>query len=338
MSISTLSVDEEAKVVEQIRQGRMLIEAELSKVIVGQHDVIEQLLICLVAGGHCLITGAPGLAKTLLVRSVAQVFHLRFQRIQFTPDLMPADITGTEILEEDTDGHRRMKFVKGPIFANVILADEINRTPPKTQAALLEAMQEHQVTAGGNRYELEEPFFVLATQNPIEMEGTYPLPEAQLDRFMFNVLIDYLPPKDELAVVLRTTANKSEPIVPLFSGEDVIRFHRVVRQVPIAEEVAMSAVKLASLSRPGRDGTPKFVNDWVNWGAGLRAAQTMVLGAKARVLLRGGSHVTFDDIKSLARPALRHRILLSYRAEAEGVTVDNVIDQLISATFGSAGS
>jgi len=338
MSISTLSVDEEAKVVEQIRQGRMLIEAELSKVIVGQHDVIEQLLICLVAGGHCLITGAPGLAKTLLVRSVAQVFHLRFQRIQFTPDLMPADITGTEILEEDTDGHRRMKFVKGPIFANVILADEINRTPPKTQAALLEAMQEHQVTAGGNRYELEEPFFVLATQNPIEMEGTYPLPEAQLDRFMFNVLIDYLPPKDELAVVLRTTANKSEPIVPLFSGEDVIRFHRVVRQVPIAEEVAMSAVKLASLSRPGRDGTPKFVNDWVNWGAGLRAAQTMVLGAKARVLLRGGSHVTFDDIKSLARPALRHRILLSYRAEAEGVTVDNVIDQLISATFGNTGS
>jgi len=338
MSMNTLSVDEEASVVEQIRQGRIQIEAELSKVIVGQHEVIEQLLICLVAGGHCLITGAPGLAKTLLVRSVAQVFHLRFQRIQFTPDLMPADITGTEILEEDDDGHRRMKFVKGPIFANVILADEINRTPPKTQAALLEAMQEHQVTAGGNRYELEEPFFVLATQNPIEMEGTYPLPEAQLDRFMFNVLIDYLPPKDELAVVLQTTANKSEPIVALFSGEDVIRFHRVVRQVPIAEEVAMSAVKLASSSRPGREGTPTFVNDWVNWGAGLRAAQTMVLGAKARVLLRGGTHVTFDDIKALARPALRHRILLSYRAEAEGVTVDSVIDQLISATFGKTGS
>lgn len=333
MSMNTISVDEEASVVEQIREGRIRIEAELSKVIVGQRDVIEQLLICLVAGGHCLITGAPGLAKTLLVRSVAQVFHLRFQRIQFTPDLMPADITGTEILEEDADGHRRMKFVKGPIFANVILADEINRTPPKTQAALLEAMQEHQVTAGGNRYELEEPFFVLATQNPIEMEGTYPLPEAQLDRFMFNVLIDYLPPKDELAVVLQTTAGKSDPILPLFSGEDVIRFHRTVRQVPIAEEVAMSAVKLATLSRPGRDGTPPFVNDWVNWGAGLRAAQTMVLGGKARALLRGGTHVTFDDIKALARPALRHRILLSYRAEAEGVTVDAVIDQLISATF-----
>lgn len=333
MSMPTLTVDEEAAVVEQIREGRARIEYELSKVIVGQSEVIEQLLICLVAGGHCLITGAPGLAKTLLVRSVAQVFHLRFQRIQFTPDLMPADITGTEILDEDGDGRRRMQFVKGPIFANVILADEINRTPPKTQAALLEAMQEHQVTAGGRRFELEEPFFVLATQNPIEMEGTYPLPEAQLDRFMFNVMIDYLPPKDELAVVMQTTAGSAEPIQPLFTGEDVIRFHQAVRRVPIAEEVAMSAVNLASLSRPGREGTPTFVNDWVNWGAGLRAAQTMVLGGKARAILRGGTHVTFDDIKALARPTLRHRILLSYRAEAEGVTVDNVIDQLITETF-----
>lgn len=337
MSPSTLSLDEEAAAVEQIREGKSRIEAELSKVIVGQSDVIEQLLICLVAGGHCLITGAPGLAKTLLVRSVAQIFHLRFQRIQFTPDLMPADITGTEILEEDADGRRSMQFVRGPIFANVILADEINRTPPKTQAALLEAMQEHQVTAGGRRYELEEPFFVLATQNPIEMEGTYPLPEAQLDRFMFNVMIDYLPPKDELAVVMQTTAAKAEPIVPLFTGDDVIRFHQAVRRVPIAEEVAMSAVMLAASSRPGREGTPKFVNDWVNWGAGLRAAQTMVLGGKARAILRGGTHVTFDDIKALARPTLRHRILLSYRAEAEGVTVDKVIDQLIASTFSKSG-
>jgi MoxR-like ATPase len=337
MSPSTLSLDEEAAAVEQIREGKSLIEAELSKVIVGQSDVIEQLLICLFAGGHCLITGAPGLAKTLLVRSVAQIFHLRFQRIQFTPDLMPADITGTEILEEDAEGRRSMQFVRGPIFANVILADEINRTPPKTQAALLEAMQEHQVTAGGRRFELEEPFFVLATQNPIEMEGTYPLPEAQLDRFMFNVMIDYLPPKDELAVVMQTTAAKAEPIVPLFTGEDVIRFHQAVRRVPIAEEVAMSAVMLAASSRPGREGTPKFVNDWVNWGAGLRAAQTMVLGGKARAILRGGTHVTFDDIKALARPTLRHRILLSYRAEAEGVTVDKVIDQLIASTFGKSG-
>ncbi|MGV3485641.1 MAG: AAA family ATPase [Planctomycetaceae bacterium] len=333
MSLSALSVDEEAQVVEQIREGRKRIENELAKVIVGQSDVIEQLLICLFAGGHCLITGAPGLAKTLLVRSVSQIFHLRFQRIQFTPDLMPADITGTEILEQDSEGRRKMLFVKGPIFANVILADEINRTPPKTQAALLEAMQEHQVTAGGHRYELEEPFFVLATQNPIEMEGTYPLPEAQLDRFMFNVLIDYLAPSDELAVVMQTTAGKTEPIVPLFSGEDVMRFHQAVRRVPIAEEVAMSAVKLSTLSRPGREGTPAFVNDWVNWGAGTRAAQTMVLGSKARTLLRGGTHVTYDDIKALARPTLRHRILLNYRAEAEGVTVDQVIDQLIAAAF-----
>ena len=331
-----LSIEEQATIVQQIRDGRASIEKELSKVIVGQSEVIEQLLICLVAGGHCLITGAPGLAKTLLVRSVAQIFHLRFQRIQFTPDLMPADITGTEILEQDSEGRRRMQFVKGPIFANVILADEINRTPPKTQAALLEAMQEHQVTCGGERFDLEEPFFVLATQNPIEMEGTYPLPEAQLDRFMFNVMIDYLPPKDELAVVMRTTATRPEPIQPLFTGEDVIRFHETVRGVPIAEEVAMKAVTLASLSRPGREGSPDFVNQWVNWGAGLRAAQTMVLGGKARALLRGGTHVTFDDIAALARPTLRHRILLSYRAEAEGVTVDKVIDRLVDLAFDNA--
>jgi len=333
MSSDLLSIEEEAQVVDQIRQGRTDIERELAKVIVGQQEVIEQLLICLVAGGHCLITGAPGLAKTLLVRSVAQIFHLKFQRIQFTPDLMPADITGTEILEEGEQGHRRMQFVKGPIFANVILADEINRTPPKTQAALLEAMQEHQVTAGGRRFELDEPFFVLATQNPIEMEGTYPLPEAQLDRFMFNVMIDYLPPMEELAVVLQTTADRPEPIQPLFTGEDVKRFHAAVRRVPIAEEVAMSAVRLAAASRPQREGTPDFVNQWVSWGAGLRAAQTMVLGGKARALLRGKAHVSYDDIRALAKPTLRHRILLSYRAEAEGVTVDDCIDRLIQHVF-----
>ncbi len=338
MSSDTVSIEAEARVVEQIREGRQAIEAELAKVIVGQHDVIEQLLICLVAGGHCLITGAPGLAKTLLVSSVAQIFHLKFQRIQFTPDLMPSDITGTEILEETADGHRQMQFVKGPIFANVILADEINRTPPKTQAALLEAMQEHQVTAGGHRFELEEPFFVLATQNPIEMEGTYPLPEAQLDRFMFNVLIDYLPAKDELAVVMRTTADRPEPIQPLFTGEDVLRFHAAVRHVPIAEEVAMAAVALAAASRPHREGTPDFVNQWVSWGAGLRAAQTMVLGGKARALLAGRAHVTFDDIRALARPALRHRILLSYKAEAEGISVDDCIDRLIGHVLDSRKS
>src|SRR5215210_1909013 len=251
---------------EQLQAARGRILAELGKVIVGQRDVIEQILIALLAGGHCLITGAPGLAKTLLVKSIAQIFHLEFRRIQFTPDLMPADITGTDILEETTDGKRRMQFVKGPIFANVILADEINRTPPKTQAALLEAMQEHQVTAAGVRYPLDEPFFVLATQNPIEMEGTYPLPEAQLDRFMFNVIVDYLPEDDEVAVVQQTTSRKTEPIEPLFDGQDVLRFHEVVRKVPIAEDLVRYAVRLASASRPGPD-SPGFVRDWVSWGA-----------------------------------------------------------------------
>src|SRR5262249_32206418 len=253
----------EQKTVEQIRASRKRIDDELSKVIVGQTDVVEQLLISLFAGGHCLITGAPGLAKTLLVRSIAQIFHLKFQRIQFTPDLMPADITGTEILEQGADGHRHMQFVKGPIFGNVILADEINRTPPKTQAALLEAMQEHQVTVAGVRYPLEEPFFVLATQNPIEMEGTYPLPEAQLDRFMFNVLIDYLPEEDEVAVVKQTTSRKAAPIEALFSGEDVRRFHEVVQRVPIAEEVIRYAVRLAAASRPGQPSSPDFIQKWV---------------------------------------------------------------------------
>jgi MoxR-like ATPase len=319
----------EQQTVEQIRSSRALIDAELSKVIVGQADVVEQLLISLFAGGHCLITGAPGLAKTLLVRSIAQVFHLKFQRIQFTPDLMPADITGTEILDQAVGGQRRMQFVKGPIFGNVILADEINRTPPKTQAALLEAMQEHQVTVAGVRYPLEEPFFVLATQNPIEMEGTYPLPEAQLDRFMFNVLIDYLPEDDEVAVVKQTTSRRPVPIEPLLTGEDVRRFHEVVQRVPIAEDLIRYAVRLAAASRPGQPNTPDFVANWVSWGAGTRAGQYMVLGAKARALLAGRNHATTDDIRALVHPTLRHRILVGYRAEAEGITVERVIDRLL---------
>jgi MoxR-like ATPase len=263
-----------------------------------------------------------------LVRTIAQVFHLKFQRIQFTPDLMPADITGTEILAETGEGRRQMQFVKGPIFANVILADEINRTPPKTQAALLEAMQEHQVTAAGVRYPLEEPFFVLATQNPIEMEGTYPLPEAQLDRFMFNVIVDYLPEDEEVAVVSRTTSRRTEPLEPLFDGRDVLQFQEVVRRVPIAEDLVRRAVRLAAASRPGPQA-PEFINQWVSWGAGLRAGQSLVLGAKARALLAGRFHVTPEDIRSLVHPALRHRILLGYRAEADGVTVDAVIDRLL---------
>src|SRR5689334_20750026 len=325
-AMSPFEADRET--VERLVSGRARIEAELSKVIVGQKEVIEQILIALFAGGHCLITGAPGLAKTLLVKSIARIFHLKFQRIQFTPDLMPADITGTEILQDTGEG-RRMVFVRGPVFANMILADEINRTPPKTQAALLEAMQEHQVTAAGVRHALEEPFFVLATQNPIEMEGTYPLPEAQLDRFMFNVVMDYLPEDEEVAVVTRTTSSMPAPIEALFSGEDVLRFHEIVRKVPAAEELVRYAVRLAAASRPHQASSPDFINEWASWGAGTRAGQFLTLGAKARALLKGRSHVTLEDLQTLAYPVLRHRILLNYRAEAEGVTVESVVKKLI---------
>jgi len=325
---SSHQVDRET--VERLTTGRDQILAELSKVIVGQEQVIEQILITLLAGGHCLITGAPGLAKTLLVKSIARIFHLKFQRIQFTPDLMPADITGTEILQDTGEG-RRMLFVRGPIFAHMLLADEINRTPPKTQAALLEAMQEHQVTAAGVRHVLEEPFFVLATQNPIEMEGTYPLPEAQLDRFMFNVVMDYLPENDEVAVVTRTTSELPASIEALFTGEDVLRFHQLVRKVPVAEEIVRYAVRLAASSRPHQPGTPDFMNEWASWGAGTRAGQFLILGAKARALLKGRAYVTVEDIRILAYPVLRHRILLNYRAEAEGVNVENVIQRLLEA-------
>jgi MoxR-like ATPase len=321
----------EKQTVEQLVAGRTRIRAELGKVIIGQDPVIEQMLIALFAGGHCLITGAPGLAKTLLVKSLAQIFHLKFQRIQFTPDLMPADITGTEILQDGAEG-RRLRFLPGPIFANMILADEINRTPPKTQAALLEAMQEHQVTAAGVRHVLPEPFFVLATQNPIEMEGTYPLPEAQLDRFMFNVVIDYLPENDEVAVVTQTTSKAPAAIEPLFTGEDVLRFHEVVRKVPIAEDIARYAVRLSAASRPKQTNSPDFVNEWVSWGAGTRAGQFLVLGGKVRALLNGRAHVTADDIRALAHPVLRHRILINYRAEAEGISVEKVIDRLLEST------
>ena len=334
MEATTDSNQTDQQTVEQLIAGRARIGQELSKIIVGQKDVIEELMIALFAGGHCLITGAPGLAKTLLVKSIAQIFHLQFRRIQFTPDLMPADITGTEILSDTGEG-RKMVFVNGPIFANMILADEINRTPPKTQAALLEAMQEHQVTAAGVRHVLPEPFFVLATQNPIEMEGTYPLPEAQLDRFMFNVVIDYLPEDDEVAVVTRTTAHLAEPITPLFSGEDVLRFHDVVRKVPIAEDLVRYAVRLAAGSRPHQKGSPDFINEWVSWGAGLRGAQYMVLGAKARALLQGRAHVTIEDLRTLAYPTLRHRILANYRAEAEGMTVEKIIGRLLESVKGA---
>jgi len=328
--LATKTYEYERWAVEQIGRARQRIGTELSKVIIGQENVIEHLLIAILAGGHCLITGAPGLAKTLLVKSLTQLFNLKFQRIQFTPDLMPADITGTEILQQ-TDGDRKMVFVKGPIFANMILADEINRTPPKTQAALLEAMQEYHVTAAGVCHPLIEPFFVFATQNPIEMEGTYPLPEAQLDRFMFNIWIDYLPEDDEVEVVRQTTTAEPEPIKQVFTGEDLQKFHGVVRKVPVAEDVVRYSVRIAAASRPSPDNSLDFINEWVTWGAGLRASQYMVLGAKARALLYGRSHVSFEDIRAMAYPVLRHRILINYRAEAEGVVIENLVDRLLES-------
>ena len=311
--------------IEQLVSKYQALRKEIKRVIVGQDEVVEQVLLSIFSGGHALLIGVPGLAKTLLVNTVAQALGLEFKRIQFTPDLMPSDILGSEIL----DKNREFKFIKGPIFANIILADEINRTPPKTQAALLEAMQEKQVTAAGLRHELPRPFFVLATQNPIEMEGTYPLPEAQLDRFMFNVVVDYLSQDDEVAVVQQTTQQASEKLEQLFTADDLIAFHDITTRVPIGEPLVRYAVRLSSASRPNQEGTPEFVNQWVSWGAGLRAAQSLVLGAKARALLNGRSHVSLEDLQHLAKPVLRHRVLVSYRAEAEGITVDQVIDKLL---------
>lgn len=324
----TDTYESQRQTVEELQGARARLKTELGKVIIGQESVVDHLLLAVFSGGHCLLTGAPGLAKTLLVQSLSQLFNLSFQRIQFTPDLMPADVTGSEILEETSEG-RKMAFVKGPIFANMVLADEINRTPPKTQAALLEAMQEHHVTSAGRTHDLPGPFYVFATQNPIEMEGTYPLPEAQLDRFMFNLVLDYLPEDDEVAVVAQTTSSSAEAIEPLFDGPQIQAFQAVVRQVPIAQEVVRYAVKLAAASRPRTDAAPDFINEWVSWGAGLRAAQNLVLGSKARALLDGRTHVSEADIDALAKPVLRHRILVNYRAEAEGVTVDSVIEKLL---------
>ena len=328
METTETTHEQDRLAVEQIAASREKIEQELGRVIIGQKAAVEEILVTLFAGGNCLITGVPGLAKTLMVRAIAGIFDLEFHRIQFTPDLMPADITGTEILTDGEHG-RELRFVKGPVFTNVLLADEINRTPPKTQAALREAMQEKQVTVGGTSRELPKPFFVLATQNPIEMEGTYPLPEAQLDRFMLNVFIDYLPEEDEVRVVSETTRRDDVQLNPVFSAEEVLRIQGVVRKVPVADSVVRYAVRLAASSRPGQKGTPDFVNEWVNWGAGLRAGQALILGGKARALLQGRSHVTPDDVKALAVPVLRHRILPNFKAEAEGVDADKVVEKLL---------
>jgi MoxR-like ATPase len=316
--------------VEKVAQGRVRMLAELRKVIIGQDEVVEQVLIALFTGGHCLITGVPGLAKTLLIKTLADILHLDFKRIQFTPDLMPSDITGTEILEEE-GGSRRLRFVRGPIFAQIILADEINRTPPKTQAALLEAMQEYHVTAAGRTYPLDRPFFVLATQNPIELEGTYPLPEAQLDRFMFNVVIKYLSEDDEVAVVTRTTGDDGPPPERILTGDDILQFQELVRQVVIAEETARYAVRLTQASRPGSAGAPDFIEKWVKWGGGLRASQALVRGAKARALMHGRYHVSIKDIQALAQPILRHRIMTNFYAASEGIGPDEIVERLIGA-------
>ncbi len=307
------------------------ITRELRKVIIGQELVVEQALIALFAGGNCLLVGVPGLAKTLLISTLARALDLKFSRIQFTPDLMPSDVTGTDVIQDDpTTGHRRLAFMPGPVFANVLLADEINRTPPKTQAALLEAMQERRVTVQGRTYELDPPFFVFATQNPIELEGTYPLPEAQLDRFMLEVMLDYLPEEDEVAVVRATTSLPPEAVQSVVSKAEILAYQRVVRRLPIADAVTRYAVKLVRATRPG-DGAADFVKQWISYGASVRAAQALVLGAKARALLQGRASASFDDVKALARPVLRHRVLINFQAQSEKVTTDQLIARLVES-------
>lgn len=323
-----LESQDDLALVKKMQDGRDQIITEIKKVIVGQEAVIDELLIALFAGGHCLITGVPGLAKTLLIKTVADILQVDFSRIQFTPDLMPADVVGSEIVEE-VDGARRLKFVKGPIFTNILLADEINRTPPKTQSSLLEAMEERQVTAAGITHKMSRPFFVLATQNPIELEGTYPLPEAQLDRFMFKIELGYLSEDDEVMVVGNTTQIVDNTVSHPLNGDDILEFQRIARQVPAAQSVIRYAVRLVHASRPGSPLAPDFVKDWVSWGAGIRASQNLVLAGKVRALLRGRYNVSYGDIRALAPAVLRHRVLLNFHAEAERVTTDDVVKRLL---------
>ncbi len=320
------------KLVEKLTEGRTAILEQLRKIIIGQDEVINEILIALFARGHCLIVGVPGLAKTLLISSIAQILDLEFNRIQFTPDLMPADITGTDVIEEDmSTGKRQFRFIKGPIFANIVLADEINRTPPKTQSALLQAMQEYQVTAGGNTYSLDLPFFVLATQNPIEQEGTYPLPEAQLDRFFFNICIHYPKYDEEKEIVKKTTGVFQVEVQKVLNAEEITHLQEIVRKVPASDYVVEYAVNLVSATRPNSSLSPDFVKKWVNWGAGPRASQYLVLGGKARAILEGRYNVSIEDIKALAYPVLRHRIILNFNAEAEGINTEELIRRLLEA-------
>lgn len=323
----------ESTAIHKLASARQKITDQLSQVIVGQTQVIEELLISLFSRGHCLLEGVPGLAKTLMISTLSRTLSLSFSRIQFTPDLMPADITGTDVIEENrSTGSREFRFLEGPLFSNVILADEINRTPPKTQAALLEAMQERQVTVGRVRHELSDPFFVLATQNPIEQEGTYPLPEAQQDRFMFKVFVKYPNFQEEFEIARRTTGMMSDAIEPVLTAEDILELQRIVRQVPASDHVIRYALSLVRQTRVREPGVPEFVKEQVSWGAGPRAVQFLILGSKARALLQGRSHVSCEDIQALARPVLRHRLVLSFTAESEGVTADDVVDQILSIT------
>ncbi len=316
---------------DRIKTGREDILKEVRKIIIGQDEVVEQVLLTLFVGGNSLLVGVPGLAKTLLIHSIARVLDLDFSRIQFTPDLMPSDITGTDIIQGDEAGKRGLVFAPGPIFSNVVLADEINRTPPKTQAALLEAMQERRVTVQGKTYELDKPFFVFATQNPIELEGTYPLPEAQLDRFMFHILLDHLEEDEELAVVRSTTDEVIPELSPVVTGPDLVAFQDLVRRVPVSDPVLRYAVSLVRASRPGQNGTLEFIKDWVSYGASVRAAQYLVLGGKARALTQGRLTVGFEDIRALALPVLRHRILTNFHAESQGRNTDEIVTMLLDA-------
>ncbi|MEK7348289.1 MAG: MoxR family ATPase [Candidatus Eisenbacteria bacterium] len=332
-SVATRDVE----LLDELKRARTAILVELRKVIVGHDEVVDQLLTALFANGHCLLVGVPGLAKTLLVSTVAQALDLEFSRIQFTPDLMPSDITGTEILEEDAStGRRSFKFIRGPIFANIVLADEINRTPPKTQAALLQAMQEYRVTAGGSTHELALPFFVLATQNPIEFEGTYPLPEAQLDRFMFHISVSYPSDEEEQRIVATTTSAYQADVSRVIGRDRILELQRLVRRIPVSEHVVRYAVKLARASRPGPESA-SFVRDWVSWGAGPRAAQFMVLGAKARAALQGRPTPSEDDVRAMARPVLRHRIIPNFTAEADGISSLDIVAKLLDAVPSSDG-
>ncbi|MBT3737845.1 MAG: MoxR family ATPase [Candidatus Marinimicrobia bacterium] len=317
------------ELLEKLSELKSTFFKEISKSIIGQHNVLDHILIALLCKGHTLIVGVPGLAKTLMIKSLADILNLNFKRIQFTPDLMPSDITGTEVIEEDqSTGKRSFRFFQGPIFGNIILADEINRTPPKTQAALLESMQEHKVTASGHTYDLEEPFFVLATQNPIEQEGTYPLPEAQLDRFMFNILIDYPSQEDEISIVHSSTAGNSPELKKVISKDDIITLQKLISRIPVADNVVEYAVNLVTSTRPGKS-SKDYINEWIDWGAGPRASQYLIMGAKARAALDGRPTPNIEDVKSLAIPVLRHRLIPNFNAEAEGMKVDDIISKLL---------